>query len=303
MKKNLFEVNTDEKNRILKLHTIINEQANVEQPGVIVGGREIPTSKMTEDFYNYAMQGKKDELYKTIYTYIQKPEDLNSLNDELIKLGTDIPALLDKAFKSNFAANRIKSNEVLNYIKARLKNYADISWDSTNGQYIGNLKFVIKNPNAKADTRTPEQKKEDDIAQKNARNTAVKEAFCSVSDGKINLPGSNRINGLLWNEYVKKYQVTQKEIDFAKNFCPKSELATKPTTTTQVTKIPEKFPLVKGMFGPTVKSLQEKLGVKQTSFFWNLTQAAVIKRAKALNIDYDPKVGLTEDSYTLIMES
>jgi len=235
MKRNLFEVNGDEKNRILKLHTIINEQAKYEQPGVNVGGNITSTSKMTQDFYNYARQGKKDELYRTIYTYIQKPEDLNLLNDELVKLGTDIPAMLDKAFKSTLASNRTKSNEVLNYIKARLKNYADISWDSTNGQYVGNLQFVIKNPTAKADTRTPEQKKEDSIAQKNARFESIKKTYCSVKGEKINLQGST-YNGKLWVQYVKDWNVTQEEMNRAKAFCENSELATKPTATTQTTK-------------------------------------------------------------------
>lgn len=301
MKRNLFEVNGDEKNRILKLHTIVNEQAKYEQHGVNVGGNITPTSKMTQDFYNYARQGKKDELYRTIYTYIQKPEDLNLLNDELVKLGTDIPAMLDKAFKSTLASNRTKSNEVLNYIKARLKNYADISWDSTNGQYIGNLQFVIKNPTAKADTRTPEQKKEDSIGKNDAVRKHIQAIAQSVKNGIITAGGG--WNNKPWSEYEARLTPIQKE--YARKIAPNVQFEPQSTqkATTQTTKIPEKFPLVKGMFGPIVKSLQEKLGVKQTGYFWNLTQAAVIKRTKELNIDYDPKVGLTEDSYTLIMES
>ena len=49
--------------------------------------------------------------------------------------------------------------------------------------------------------------------------------LCSVSNGKIVTPESKLTNGMLWNQYVYQFSVTDEEIAIARAYCPNSEIA------------------------------------------------------------------------------
>lgn len=128
----------------------------------------------------------------------------------------------------------------------------------------------------------------------------------SKADGQgvIKYPGDYH-DGMTWSQYVSKYQVTQDEINTAKQ-----KVASMKKTQPTPQFVAEKFPLKYMMQGENVKKLQQALGVKTKSGqpnvsgkFYNATQTALDLKAKELGIAYDRNKGLDEASFNQILQS
>jgi hypothetical protein len=61
------------------------------------------------------------------------------------------------------------------------------------------------------------------------------------------------------------------------------------------------FPLKYQQKGALIGELQDALGVKQTTQFWNATEVAVIKKAKELGLNYNRKDGVDENMFNMIV--
>jgi len=128
------------------------------------------------------------------------------------------------------------------------------------------------------------------------------------AQGVIKFPG-NQHDGMTWSKYVSTYQITQDEINTAKQKA-ESMLKKQPSSPAAPQFVAEKFPLKYMMQGENVKKLQQALGVKTKSGqpnvsgkFYNATQTALDLKAKELGIAYDRNKGLDEASFNQILQS
>lgn len=124
------------------------------------------------------------------------------------------------------------------------------------------------------------------------------------SQGKIIFPG-NYHNNMLWSTYVSWYNVTQDEMNAAKQ---KASTLPKDTPVT-LQFVAEKFPLKFMMQGENIKKLQKALGLVNskgqpniTGKFYNSTQKALDAKVKELGLTYDRNVGLDETSFNKIIQ-
>jgi hypothetical protein len=125
------------------------------------------------------------------------------------------------------------------------------------------------------------------------------------AQGVIKFPG-NQHDGMTWSKYVSTYQITQDEINSAKQ----KAAAMQKEQPAAPQFVAEKFPLKYMMQGENVKKLQQALGVKTKSGqpnisgkFYNATQTALDLKAKELGIAYDRNKGLDETSFNEIIQA
>jgi hypothetical protein len=129
------------------------------------------------------------------------------------------------------------------------------------------------------------------------RQTAINEAYCSVKNGKINLPGGVW-NNTDWTMYSSGYSINETELATAKASCPDSELAKGPAVKpkAQWTKSNEQFPLKYGQFGAKIGEIQKDMGMSGDTYFGNTTEKGVLAKAP----EYKRETGVTEDIFNKI---
>ncbi len=293
----MLNISEQEKRRILTLHML----AEQEYTQINIGGKILTLSTISSNIYNAILNGDKDGIYKAIQNNIKNVQDLNLVFDEFTyKIKKDFVSLLDNIFKSNWSKGRENSKVIMDSIKKYLAPIANVTWDEGQaGQYDGGLKITSKNPNLKHDTRSVEQKRDDDIAQKNKRFEHIKSIFCYVKNGIIVNP-SSQFNGKPYSEWFAQAKPTTQELNAVKEFCKASELAQpkQQPTKTQWTK--ETFPLRFMMKGPNVGKLQQALGIKPTNQFYTKTEAKVNSKMKELGLTYNRATGIDQTTFNKI---
>ena len=147
------------------------------------------------------------------------------------------------------------------------------------------------------------------------RSSKITKTYCSVKNGKIPSFESSKgpITNMLWSDYVKTYKVTTDEIENAKRTCPEkirtidsglSKL--NPAVGNRKIKFTpnEKFPLLFGQKGLSIRNLQSLIGLKKpTGNFYAITEKTLSDKMKSLGLTYNRKVGVTQDIYNKLSQS
>jgi hypothetical protein len=297
LKIQMLNISEQEKRRILTLHML----AEQEYTQINIGGKILTLSTISSNIYNAILNGDKDGIYKAIQNNIKNVQDLNLVFDEFTyKIKKDFVSLLDNIFKSNWSKGRENSKVIMDTIKKYLAPIANVTWDEGQaGQYDGGLKITSKNPNLKHDTRSVEQKRDDDIANKEKMRQYVNSMYCTVKNGVIVNPAS-QWNNRPWSEFVSTVKVTAEQLASAKAACPNGELSkSQQPAQTQWTK--ETFPLRFMMKGPNVGKLQQALGIKPTNQFYTKTEAKVNSKMKELGLTYNRATGIDQTTFNKII--
>jgi hypothetical protein len=289
----MLNISEQEKRRILTLH-MLAEQKYAES-SVNIGGKLIPSSKATMEIINATISRNQYKKALDAVLLIKNSGDLNLVIDELKNiLNTTLETRINRAI---FNVNKINKMNFLNDVKAHFKNFADVSFDER-GE---NLKITSKTPNAKADTRSAEQKRDDDIANKEKMRQYVNSMYCTVKNGVIVNPAS-QWNNRPWSEFVSTVKVTAEQLASAKAACPNGELSkSQQPAQTQWTK--ETFPLRFMMKGPNVGKLQQALGIKPTNQFYTKTEAKVNSKMKELGLTYNRATGIDQTTFNKIIST
>jgi hypothetical protein len=296
----MLNISEQEKRRILTLH-MLAEQKYAEN-SVNVGGKIIPISKTTSDIYYAIYDGGYKKILSSIRN-IKKIEDLNLVLDEFTNIiKKDLGSSIQKKLIGETPKDRENSMGLVTAIKNHLTNMADVTWTTSNIGQPYKLKITSKNPNTKADTRSVEQKRDDDIAEKNKRFEHIKSIFCYVKNGIIVNP-SSQFNGKPYSEWFAQAKPTTQELNAAKEFCKGSELAQPKQQPTQVQWTKETFPLRFMMKGPNVGKLQQALGIKPTNQFYTKTEAKVNTKMKELGLTYNRKTGIDPTTFNKIIST
>ena len=219
---------------------------------------------------------------------IKDVQQFYNVNAGLKKImnGMDIVGVLNDELSVEDYAEAKKISDYLNQIGIK------ISYKSNSNGGLVDGSFVITGDNASTSGPTG--------TQQVARQTAIKNAYCSLKNGVIVNPAS-KVNNMKWEDYVKTYVVTADEIKLAQKSCPNVNVVKKPKM--QYTPN-ENFPLKFGQRGDKIAQLQAAIGQQSNGdnpydgMFGPKTEALV----KLYYPQYDRATGVTEEIFNTLMQ-